>query len=193
MIGGEFVMLSLEQKKAIFSMFDLEEKKLSNGRIDYEYPASKQRGKKIATQLYKSGNGYVIGKYMSEESIKANQYEVDPRGWINIMDFSSDELKNVIIEAMISMSGTNEIGFIQNEVESASELLVAEQIIQIEETDLNTSKINFGCSLTDSWYIYLNGQLKILDEVQNFRLRTETNLVKGILSFWEELYPVKRI
>ena len=99
-------MLTFEQKRAIFNSFDLKEKEISNQRFVYEYPASKQRGKVLARELYAmTGNGYVLGKYMSGETILHNGYEVDSRGWISIMDFSKDELTKVITIAMESMNG----------------------------------------------------------------------------------------
>lgn len=100
-------MLSFDEKKEIFRSFKLKEKKISNGRVSFVYPKSKQRGQVLATQLHPSGNGYVVGKYMSEETVKDHKYEVDPRGWISIKDFSKPELTTVITEAMNSMSGEN--------------------------------------------------------------------------------------
>jgi len=47
----------------------------------------------------------VIGKYMDEETIHTKGYEVDNRGWINIKEFSSEDLHEVISTAMMSMSG----------------------------------------------------------------------------------------
>lgn len=102
-------MLSFEQKREIFHSFDLKEKAISNERLVYEYPASRQRGKILARELHPSGNGYVIGKYMSEETIKEHGYTVDARGWISIKGFSKDELNQVISEAMKSMSGGNDV------------------------------------------------------------------------------------
>ena len=163
------MVLTLEQKLDIFSLFELEVKKRSNQRIDYDYPASKQRGKKLATQLYKSGNGYVIGKYLSEEVIKANGYEVDPRGWINIMNFSSDELKKVIIEAMKSMSSEEEIIYLDKNRNSP------------EPSDQ---------SFVHNWLINFNAQLRLLGVVQNFQIQSRHNYVMGILSIWEEYYRV---
>lgn len=96
-------MISFEEKKAIFHLFKLKEKKISNGKINFLYPESKQKGQVLAKQLQPSGNGYVIGKYMSKEV--SNEYKVDARGWISIKEFSDEELKKVISEAMSSMSG----------------------------------------------------------------------------------------
>ena len=96
-------MLSFEEKKAIFHSFKLKEKKISNGRVSFIYPESLQKGQVLATQLHPSGNGYVNGKYMSEETIEKHGFEVDPRGWISIKVFSKNEIAKVITEAMKSM------------------------------------------------------------------------------------------
>jgi len=98
-------VLSFEEKKAIFHSFKLKEKKNSNGKVSFVYPESVQKGQVLATQLHPSGNGYVIGKYMSEETIKKHGYQVDPRGWISIKVFSKEEIAKVITEAIQSMSG----------------------------------------------------------------------------------------
>lgn len=99
-------MLNFEQKKSIFQSFqELQEKNMGNSGMNYIYPDSIQRGKILSKQLLPSGNGYVIGKYMDEETIRTKGYVVDNRGWINIKDFSSGDLHEVIIKAMMSMSG----------------------------------------------------------------------------------------
>ncbi|MEH7107421.1 hypothetical protein [Bacillus sp. JJ1764] len=97
-------MLSLKEKKAIFHSFKLKEKQISHGRVNFVYPESKKKGQVIATQLHHSGNGYVLGKYMSSELIRDKGYKVDARGWISIKDFSEGELIQVITDAMDSMS-----------------------------------------------------------------------------------------
>ncbi|WP_160723773.1 hypothetical protein [Bacillus sp. USDA818B3_A] len=98
-------MLSFEEKKAIFQSFKLKEKQYGNGKVSFVYPESVQKGQVLATQLHPSGNGYVIGKYMSEDTIRRNGYQVDPRGWISIKVFSKEEIAKVITEAITSMSG----------------------------------------------------------------------------------------
>jgi hypothetical protein len=96
-------MLSFEEKKAIFHLFKLKEKKISSGKVNFLYPESKQKGQVLVKQLQPSGNGYIIGKYLPKEV--SNEYKVDARGWISIKEFSDEELKKVIAEAMTSMSG----------------------------------------------------------------------------------------
>ncbi|MEH7095333.1 hypothetical protein [Neobacillus vireti] len=98
-------MLSFEEKKAIFHSFKLKEKMNGNGKVSFVYPESVQKGQILATQLHPSGNGYVIGKYMSEDTIKKHGFQVDPRGWISIKVLSKEEIAKVITEAIKSMSG----------------------------------------------------------------------------------------
>ncbi|MBT2654943.1 hypothetical protein J7E81_06710 [Bacillus sp. ISL-18] len=98
-------MLSFEEKKAIFHSFKLKEKMNGNGKVSFVYPESVQKGQTLATQLHPSGNGYVIGKYMSEDTIKKHGFKVDPRGWISIKVLSKEEITKVITEAINSMSG----------------------------------------------------------------------------------------
>jgi hypothetical protein len=114
-------VLSFEEKKAIFHSFKLKEKKNGNGKVSFVYPESVQKGQVLATQLHPSGNGYVIGKYMSEETIKKHGYQVDPRGWISIKVFSKDEIAKVIMEAIQSMSGGHVESLLPDGVTSVAE------------------------------------------------------------------------
>jgi hypothetical protein len=137
-LKGVNAMLSFEEKKAVFRSFMLKEKKISNGRINFIYPKSMQKGHVLATQLHPSGNGYVIGKYMDEETIKNNGYKVDPRGWISIRDFSKDELTQVISEAMESMSGKN-ISVEKAEIRQKKEKAIAITEL-LEKVHISTEK-----------------------------------------------------
>lgn len=88
----------------MFRGFDhLYETTISNNRVNFVYPNSTQKGKVLARELYATGNGYVVGKYLNEAIIKQKGYVVDSRGWINIKKFSDRELKEVIDLAMKSM------------------------------------------------------------------------------------------
>ncbi|MBY0096674.1 hypothetical protein [Mesobacillus maritimus] len=123
-------MLTFEEKKAIFRSFNLEEKQTSNGRINFHYPESKQRGQVVGTQLHTNGNGYVIGKYMSPDTINRYGYKIDSRGWIPIKEFTKEQLTDVISEAIKSMS------VVENHDEFLQEGLLAVQV----EGDNNEEK-----------------------------------------------------
>jgi hypothetical protein len=138
-------VLSFEEKRAIFHSFKLKEKKVSNGKISFVYPESKQRGQVLATQLHPSGNGYVLGKYMSDEIIKANRYQVDSRGWISIKVFSKDELMKVINEAMKSM------GRIHQEVDVVVEMKeIPKEIDMIIEKKEAPVKVDVFVEINDT-------------------------------------------
>ncbi|MGE7218555.1 hypothetical protein ACQKJC_18810 [Priestia koreensis] len=103
-------MLSFERKKTIFSSFtSLKEKEISNNRTNFVYPYSLRRAKVIATQLHPSGNGYLLGLYMDSEVISKRDYKVDERGWISIKNFSEEQLRVAIEDAIFSMSGEREM------------------------------------------------------------------------------------
>ncbi|WP_404328994.1 hypothetical protein [Mesobacillus maritimus] len=127
-------MLSFEEKKAIFRSFNLEENQISNGRVNFNFPESKQRGKVVGTQLHTSGNGYVIGKYMAPETIKQYGLEIDPRGWISIKEFTKDQLVDVITEAIKSMSA------VEKQEETIQTELVAVPEANKENTSVNENQ-----------------------------------------------------
>jgi len=127
-------MLSFKEKKAIFHSFHLKEKKISNDRVNFVYPESTQRGQVLATQLHPSGNGYVIGRYMSEDTIKDNGYTLDARGWISIKDFSKEELIKVIKAAKLSMGW--DLPLVEaKEVDKKAEVVKIVAVKNLEATD----------------------------------------------------------
>lgn len=100
-------MLSFEHKCSILRSIDgIVEKPRQDGRIDFIYSKSRQKGKIIATQLHPSGNGYVLGKYMNPATLEERHYQIDISGWIKIKDFTEASLLQIIKDAMYSMSGT---------------------------------------------------------------------------------------
>lgn len=92
-------MPAFEQTIRILGSFPEMQKKIyQDGRVSFVYSASRRRGKVIVRELYPpTGNGYLCGRYMSD-------YKVDDRGWISIKDLSADELREMVIRAMKSMS-----------------------------------------------------------------------------------------
>jgi hypothetical protein len=97
-------MLTLKEKVEVFKSYDLKETSISYERINFENTASKQTRKVLARELHESGNGYVLGEYMSKDTIEKYRYKVDSRGWISIKDFNKESLRIVIEEAIKSMS-----------------------------------------------------------------------------------------
>ncbi|WP_066306844.1 hypothetical protein [Bacillus sp. FJAT-29814] len=145
-------MVSFEEKKVIFKSFKLKEKEISNGRVNFIYPESKQKGQVLARELQPSGNGYVIGKYMPNEVLEKNGYQVDARGWISIKDFPKDELAKLITEAMKSMSGqevkmvqVDEAVIVEEQVEHAEEVVEETQ----EDTGIENDQVEASLITTE--------------------------------------------
>lgn len=103
-------MLSYEEKIEIFRSFpELEEKEISENRVNFAYPDSRRQRINLGAELQSSGLGYVNGKDI-DPAICANKgYRVNAKGWINIKDFTKDQLKEVIRIAMFTMSGKRSV------------------------------------------------------------------------------------
>jgi len=100
MEGGKIMFLFFEQKRKIFKSFpELTEKIDKYGRISYLYEGSKRRRKQIARELTHTGNGYIYGGFLPEY-----HYLIDERGWINILDFSESQLRELISKVIRSFS-----------------------------------------------------------------------------------------
>ena len=194
-------MLNYEQKRSIFRSYsDLIEKTMSHNRLNYEYPKSLQRGKILVTQLNLSGNGYVIGKYMEQETIKSKGYKVDPRGWINIKDFSETELHEVIQLAMMSMNHHKSM--------PRKEIRIT---VKNEERNVTARKepvpdhlvhsclhnwLGYGNMNAPIWFIGMEEEgaeiwrFKTKTLVESLKLRSQFELQMDFRYVWEELYGV---
>jgi len=86
--GRELMSLVREQQRKVFNDHGLSEYPISYDRYNYKY-----NGSVIACELSATGNGYVWGKELSSD------YKVDKRGWINIKDFSENQLNDLIVRA----------------------------------------------------------------------------------------------
>ncbi|MGM9920385.1 MAG: hypothetical protein ACI33O_04010 [Bhargavaea sp.] len=91
-------MLSFQEKEAIIAKFpELTRKEVSMGRVNYHYEESLHEKKIVVRHLHENGNGFVyVGKLP--------QYEADKKGFINIRDFSSEELEEVLSESVRYLS-----------------------------------------------------------------------------------------
>jgi hypothetical protein len=91
-------MLTFAEKLAIIESFpELERKDVSLGRVNFQLKNSLSDKKNIVYHLHPNGNGYVFsGQLLS--------YEKDDKGMTNIRDFSAEELKKIIAEAIQSLT-----------------------------------------------------------------------------------------
>lgn len=92
-------MLTFEEKLNIIeSTFpELTRKDVSMGRVNFHYEESVRDKKNVVYHLHPNGNGFVYGEHLEE-------YTVDDRGMVNIRDFSSNELRKIVGDAIHSLS-----------------------------------------------------------------------------------------
>lgn len=95
-------MLTFEEKLAIADSFpELERRPVSLGRINYHYEQSAYEKKTVVYHLHPNGNGYVYAGELPEGS----GYVMDDKGYVNIRDFSAEEMKALIARSIRSLTG----------------------------------------------------------------------------------------
>ncbi|PAQ14262.1 hypothetical protein CD798_11570 [Bacillaceae bacterium SAOS 7] len=91
-------MLTFEEKLEIIESFSqLERKNVSLGRVNFHFEDSVTDKKNIVYHLHPNGNGFVYAGELSH-------YPTDSKGMVNIRDFSAEELRTVLDEAILSLS-----------------------------------------------------------------------------------------
>jgi len=96
-------MLTFEQKRAIIESFpQLTRNDVSLGRVNFHYEGSVHEKKTVVYHLHPNGNGYVYGAYLKG-------YRKDDKGYVNIRDFSADELRDVIAASIQMLSHKREV------------------------------------------------------------------------------------
>ena len=195
-------MISYEIKKSIFASFtELKEEESSHNRVDYVYPQSLKRAKKLATQIHPSGNGYVLGRFMEEELIQKKGYQVDSRGWIKIKNFSQEELHEVIFFAIKSLN--NGVNDFQTRTPKSKTESLKEPITDIGEIPSKHlvesclyNWLGYGQVNSPIWFMGMEeggaevwrNKTQSLDE--SLELRSNFNLHMDFQHVWENLYGV---
>lgn len=96
-------MLTFEEKLAIIETFpELERKNVSLGRVNFHFEGSMYDKKNVVYHLHPNGNGFVYAEFLSG-------YDLDPKGMVNIRDFSAEELKTLIGQSIKSLSHNTDV------------------------------------------------------------------------------------
>lgn len=91
-------MLTFEEKLAIISSFsELQEKKVSLGRVNFQFEDSLYEKKNVVYHLHPNGNGFVYAGHLKG-------YKTDDKGMVNIRDYSADALRSLIAASIQSLS-----------------------------------------------------------------------------------------
>jgi hypothetical protein len=92
-------MLSFEEKLAVADSFpELQRKDVSLGRVNYQFEESVYDKKTVVYHLHPNGNGFVYAGELAE-------YDTDDKGFVNIRNFTADELRSIIGQSIRSLSG----------------------------------------------------------------------------------------
>lgn len=98
LLGG--TMLTFEEKLAIIesSFPELTRKDVSMKRVNFHYEESIHEKKIVVYHLHPNGNGFVYAELIEDG------YDTDERGMVNIREFTEDELKQIVRQAIDSLS-----------------------------------------------------------------------------------------
>lgn len=96
-------MLTFEEKQQIIESFpELTRKDVSMKRVNYHYEESLYEKTTVVYHLHPNGNGFVYTGDLP-------QYEADERGYINIREFSPEELKAIVRDSITYLSTEEEV------------------------------------------------------------------------------------
>lgn len=94
-------MLSFEEKLQIIESFpELERKDVSLKRVNFHYNDSAFEKKVVVQHLHPNGNGFVYAGNLSG-------YPVDEKGFVNIREFSAEELRKIVKASIKSLSSNS--------------------------------------------------------------------------------------
>lgn len=132
-------MLTFEQKLKIFDSFpELQRKDVSLGRVNYHYEESSHDKKTVAYHLHPNGNGFVFAGLLEG-------YEVDPKGFVNIREYSEDDLRSLVKKSIASLTTTE------------TSLTTTEIVLQDTSSVSTPSPLNVPSSRGGMW-VDANGQ-----------------------------------
>ncbi|MGJ9385513.1 hypothetical protein CR203_01935 [Salipaludibacillus neizhouensis] len=98
-------MLTFEEKLEIIESFPaLERKDVSLGRVNFHFSESATDKKNVVYHLHPNGNGFVYAGELTG-------YETNDKGMVNIRDFTEKALRNVLENAIVSLTPEDEEEF----------------------------------------------------------------------------------
>lgn len=91
-------MLTFEQKLDVLQSYpQLQRKNVSLGRVNFHFEESTVEKKIVAFHIHPNGNGFVYAGLLDE-------YETDDKGFVNIRDYSEEQLRTLLDATMKAMS-----------------------------------------------------------------------------------------
>ncbi|MGG1674969.1 hypothetical protein ACIFOT_04360 [Neobacillus sp. NRS-1170] len=153
-------MLTFEEKIAIIEEFpELERVNVSLGRVNFQFKESVSDKKNVVYHLHPNGNGFVYAGQLSN-------YQTNDKGMANIRDYSEKELKQIIKEAIISLSAVErpvtETAIIGENLEERWVNEENEVLLLINEDE--AWNIYFGLNLEESFSTYEEAEMFLVEE-----------------------------
>lgn len=137
-------MLTFEEKLAIIRSFpELSEKKVSLGRINFHYEASRHEKKTVVYHLHPNGNGFVFAGHLPRK-------KTDDKGMVNIRDYSAEEFRSLIAASIAYLS---QEPMVKTAPESAEEAPSEEIWVNKDQVELLLRNED------DLWNVYVGANL----------------------------------
>ncbi|KZE55796.1 hypothetical protein AV540_00130 [Brevibacillus parabrevis] len=152
-------MLTFEEKLAIIESFpELSRHNVSLKRVNFHYEASLHDKKTVVYHLHPNGNGFVFAAFLKG-------YPKDDKGYVNIRDFSADELRQVIAASIQSLSVKREPQPVADASEQVEQTWVDKQnrtlLLQQEDSLWN---VYHGMNLEASFESYVEAAQYLKEE-----------------------------
>lgn len=148
-------MLTFQEKLAIIASFpELKRKDVSLGRINFHYEESKSDKKNVVYHLHPNGNGFVYAEHLQG-------FATNDKGFVNIRDFSEDELRSILERSIRGLSKSIET---EATIQAEEEVWINEDghtLILMQEDDM--WNVYAGTLLDGTFHSY-NQALGYLDE-----------------------------
>lgn len=202
-------MLHFKDARKIFlSYVELKEKKMSGERYSYVFPQSLQRGKELAREIVcnqdGSCNGYVHARYMMPEIQQKYSKQTDERLMIKIKTFTSDQLREVIEDAIHSMNHRTLPNITKNQQDITTTIT---KVIPLEQNQSQSSFKLLVRSCLYNWlgygnpngYVWFIGTEEGGAEIwrhgtktleQSLQLRSRFRLHMDFVEVWENHYDL---
>lgn len=93
-------MLSFEEKISIMESFpELERKEVSMGRVNFHFEGSAYEKKLVGFHFHRNGNGFIFAGLMDDGP------QTDEKGYVNIREIGADELRELVRQSILSLTG----------------------------------------------------------------------------------------
>lgn len=113
-------MLTFEQKLELLESYpQLQRKQVSLGRVNFHFEESTVDKKIVAFHIHPNGNGFVYAGLL-------DGYETDDKGFVNIRDYSEEQLRTLLdatLEAMSSQAPAEDVSDSNNSAGSSTPVI----------------------------------------------------------------------